>query len=99
MDKGEFEKAQEVVAEGVTVAELEDVVLTAEESAAKRLADAVSDEAVTRMVADAKEAGISLLDGPDGLIGQLTARIIERGTGPQGGMRRSHLRGVLSAGR
>jgi putative transposase len=38
----------------------------------------VSDEAVDRMIADAKETGISLLGGRDGLIGQLTARIIER---------------------
>jgi putative transposase len=30
------------------------------------------------MIADAQEAGISLLDGPDGLIGQLTAKVIER---------------------
>ena len=59
------------------------IVLSAEESAAERLAGAVSIEAVDRMIADAKESGISLLDGPDGLIGQLTARIIERSLGAE----------------
>jgi transposase-like protein len=43
----------------------------------------VSDEAVDRMIADAKETGISLLGGRDGLIGQLTARIIERALGAE----------------
>lgn len=53
-------------------------VLTAEESAAGRLADSVSDEAVDRMIADAQRAEISVLEGPDGLIEQLTAWMIER---------------------
>ena len=83
MDKDEFEKAQEIVADGIESAGLGEVVLPDDESAAKRLADAVSDEAVDRMIADAKETGISLLDGPDGLIGQLTARIIERALGAE----------------
>jgi len=74
----ELEKVQEIVAEGVAAEGLSDMVLTAEDAAAKRLADRVSDEAVDRMIADAQEAGMSLLDGPDGLIGQLTARVIER---------------------
>ena len=83
MEKDEFEKATEIVAEGIEAAGLGEVVLADEESAAKRLAGAVSDEAVDRMIADAKETGISLLDGPDGLIGQLTARIIERALGAE----------------
>lgn len=78
MDKDEFEKVQEIVAEGIEAAGLGEIVLPDEESAAERLAGAVSDEAVDRMIADAKETGISLLDGPDGLIAQLTARVIER---------------------
>lgn len=83
MSKDEFEKVQEIVADGIAAAGLEEIVLSDEESAAKRLADAVSDEAVDRMIADAKETGTSLLDGPDGLIGQLTARIIERALGAE----------------
>ena len=78
MDKDELEKVQEIVAEGIEAPGLDEIVLADDESTAKRLADAVSDEAVDRMIADAKETGISLLDGPHGLIGQLTARIIER---------------------
>jgi putative transposase len=78
VDKDEFEKVQEIVAEGIEAAGLGEIVLPDEESAAERLAGAVSDEAVDRMIADAKETGISLLDGPDGLIAQLTARVIER---------------------
>lgn len=78
MSKDEFEKVQEIVAGGIAAAGLEEIVLSDEESAAKRLADAVSDEAVDRMIADARESGISLLDGPGGLVNQLTARIIER---------------------
>jgi putative transposase len=74
----ELEKVQEVVAEGVAAEGLADVVLTAQDAAARRLAGRVSDEAVDRMIADAQEAGVSLLDGPDGLIGQLTAKVIER---------------------
>jgi putative transposase len=74
----ELEKVQEIVAEGVAAEGLADLVPTAEDAAARRLAGTVSDEAVDRMIADAQEAGVSLLDGPDGLIGQLTAKVIER---------------------
>ena len=81
MSKDEFEKVQAIVAEGIAAEGLDDSVLSEEESAAKRLADAVSDEAVDRMIADAEESGVSLLDGPGGLVGQLTARIIERSLG------------------
>jgi putative transposase len=83
VSKSEFEKIQGIVADGVESAGLDEIVLPDEESAAKRLADAVSDEAVDRMIADAKETGISLLEGPDGLVGQLTARIIERALGAE----------------
>ena len=83
MDKDELEKVQEIVADGIEAAGLDEIVLSDEESAAERLAGAVSDEAVDRMIADAKETGVSLLDGPDGLIGQLTARIIERALGAE----------------
>lgn len=83
MSEDELEKVQDILADGITAEGLEDVVLSEEELAAKRLADAVGDEAVDRMIADAKESGLSLLDGPDGLIGQLTARIIERSLGAE----------------
>ncbi|MGH3410817.1 MAG: IS256 family transposase [Streptosporangiaceae bacterium] len=59
------------------------MVLTAEGSAAKRLAELVSDTAIDRMIADAQDSGIPLLDGPEGLIGQLTARLIERAMGAE----------------
>ncbi|WP_300614437.1 IS256 family transposase [Trebonia sp.] len=42
------------------------------------MADIASDAAAGRMIAGAQETGISLPDGPDGLIGQLTAKVIER---------------------
>jgi putative transposase len=79
----EAEKVQEIVAEGVAREGLQEMVLPAEEAAAKRLADFVSDAAIDRMIADAQDAGVSLLDGPGGLIGQLTARVIERALGAE----------------
>jgi putative transposase len=79
----EIETLQEVVAGGVAREGLDDVLPSAEEAAAKRLADFVSDAAIDRMIADAQDAGISLLDGPGGLIGQLTARVIERALGAE----------------
>ena len=78
MSMDEFEKVQEIVAEGIEAAGLGGIVLSDEESAAKRLADAVSDEAVDRMIADAKESGLSLLDGPGGLIAGRTWPIGQR---------------------
>ena len=74
---------QAVIADGVAGEGLQEMVLTAEESAAKRLAELVSDSAIDRMIADAQDSGISLLDGPGGLIGQLTARVIERALGAE----------------
>ena len=50
--------------EGVAREGLQEIVLPAEEAAAKRLADFVSDAAIDRMLADAQDAGVSLLDGP-----------------------------------
>ena len=79
----EAEKVQEIVAEGVAREGLREMVLPAEEAAARRLADFVSDAAIDRMIADAQDAGVSLLDGPGGLIGQLTARVIERALGAE----------------
>jgi hypothetical protein len=64
----ELEKVQAVIAEGVAREGPQEVILPPEEAAAKRLADFASDEAVDRMISDAQEAGIVLLDGPDGLI-------------------------------
>ena len=83
MSTEEAEKVQAIIAEGVAREGLQEVVLTAEESAAKRLADFVSDAAIDRMIADAQDSGIPLLDGPGGLIGQLTARVIERALGAE----------------
>jgi hypothetical protein len=79
----EIEKVQEIVAEGVAREGLQEIVLPAEEAAAKRLAALVSDAAIDKMIADAQDAGVSLLDGPGGLIGQLTARVIERALGAE----------------
>ena len=67
---------QEIVGEGVVRESLQEIVLSGEEAAAKRLANFLSDAAIDRMIADAQDAGVSLLDGPGGLIGQLTAQII-----------------------
>ena len=68
MSTEEAEKVQEIVAEGVVREGLQEIVLSAEEAAAKRLADFVSDAAIDRMIADAQDARM-LLDGPGGLIG------------------------------
>jgi putative transposase len=85
VSKEETEKVRAIVAEGVVREGLEEIVLSPEEAAAKRLAAIASDEAIDRMIADSKEAGISLLDGPDGLLGQMTARVIERALGAEMG--------------
>ena len=83
MSTEESEKVQKIVAEGVAREGLQEMVLPAEEAAARRLADFVSDAAIDKMIADAQNAGVSLLDGPGGLIGQLTARVIERALGAE----------------
>jgi putative transposase len=51
-------------------------------AAAARLADLVSPEAVDRMLADADAAGMAV-DGPGGLIGQLTKSVLERALGAE----------------
>jgi putative transposase len=79
----EARKLQAIITDGVEREGLQEIVLTAEESAAKRLAELVSDSAIDKMIADAQDSGIPLLDGPDGLIGQLTARLIERALGAE----------------
>jgi putative transposase len=79
----EAEKVQEIVAEGVAREGLQEIVPPAGEAAAGRLAALVSDAAIDKMIADAQDAGVSLLDGPGGLIGQLTARVIERALGAE----------------
>ena len=83
MSTEEAEKVQAIVAEGVAREGLQEMVLPAEEAAAERLAAFVSDAAIDRMIADAQDAGVSLLDGPGGLIGLLTARVIERALGAE----------------
>ncbi len=83
MSTEQAEKVQEIVAEGMAREGLQEMVLPAEEAAAQRLADFVSEAAIDRMIADARDAGVSLLDGPGGLIGQLTARVIERALGAE----------------
>jgi putative transposase len=51
-------------------------------SAAARLADLVSPEAVDRMLADADAAGLAV-DGPGGLLSQLTKTVLERALGAE----------------
>ncbi len=60
----------------------ESVVPGPEEIAAGRLADLVSPEAVDRMLADAEQAGMAL-DGPGGLLNQLTRTVLERALGAE----------------
>ena len=51
-------------------------------SAAARLADLVSPEAVDRMLTDADAAGMPV-DGPGGLLNQLTKTVLERALGAE----------------
>ncbi len=51
-------------------------------TARQRLAELVSPDAVDRMLADAESAGVSI-DGPDGLLGQLTKVVLERALGAE----------------
>jgi putative transposase len=83
VSKEETDQVLAIIAGGVAREGLEDIVLPPEEAAAKRLAAIASDDAIDRMIADSKEAGISLLDGPDGLLNQITARVIERALGAE----------------
>jgi putative transposase len=79
----EIEKVRPAVAGGMTAEGVEEVVIAPERAAAERLAGLASDEAVDRMLADAEEAGISLLDGPDGLLSQMTKKVIKRALGAE----------------
>jgi putative transposase len=51
-------------------------------AAEKRLAELVSPEAVDRMLGDAEAAGIAV-DGPGGLLGQITKAVLERALGAE----------------
>ncbi len=54
-----------------------------EDEAGYRLSQLASDVAIDRMVADAQVAGISLLEGPDGLLNQITRKVLERALGAE----------------
>ena len=66
MSTEETEKVQEIIAEGVAREGLQEMVLPAEEAAAIRLADLVSDAAIDRMIADAQDAGVRCWTGRAG---------------------------------
>ena len=51
-------------------------------AAEKRLAELVSPEAIDRMLGDAEAAGIAV-DGPGGLLGQITRAVLERALGAE----------------
>jgi hypothetical protein len=53
-------KVREIVAEGVAREGLQETVLPAEEAAARRLADFVSDAAIDKMIADAQDAAVEV---------------------------------------
>ena len=53
MSTEEAEKVQAIIAEGMAREGLQEMVLSADETAAKRLADFVSDSAIDKMIADA----------------------------------------------
>jgi len=54
-----------------------------EDEAAYRLSQLASDVAIDRMIADAQVAGISPLEGPDGLLNQITRKVLERALGAE----------------
>ncbi len=54
-----------------------------EDEAGYRLSQPASDVAIDRMIADAQVAGVSLLEGPDGLLNQITRKVIERALGAE----------------
>jgi putative transposase len=71
-----------ILAEGLAGNGLDEAVPGPEDAAAARLADLISPAAVDRMLADAEQAGMAL-DGPGGLIGELTKAVIERALGAE----------------
>jgi len=54
-----------------------------EDEAWSRLSQLASDAAVDRMIADAQLSGVSLLEGPDGLLNRITKKVIERALGAE----------------
>ena len=78
----EMDRVRAIVGEGLAGEGLAEAVPSAEEAAARRLAELTSPEAIDRMIADAKEAGIPL-DGRDGLFGQLMKSFLERALGAE----------------
>ena len=66
MSTEESEKVQEIVAEGVAREGLQEMVLPAEEAAARRLVDFVSDAAIDKMIADAQEPAFRCWTGRAG---------------------------------
>ena len=54
-----------------------------EDEAWSRLSQLASDVAVDRMIADAQLSGVSLLEGPDGLLNRITQKVIERALGAE----------------
>jgi putative transposase len=71
-----------VIADGLAADDGEQEPGGEEWSAAARLADLVSPEAVDRMLADADAAGMPV-DGPGGLLNQLTQTVLERALGAE----------------
>src|SRR5258708_25179543 len=71
-----------VIADGMAADDGEQEPGGEEWSAAARLADLVSPEAVDRMLADADAAGMPV-DGPGGLLNQLTKTVLERALGAE----------------
>jgi putative transposase len=82
VNTNETQNGTEIVAAGLAAGGLAEAVPSAEETAARRLAELVSPQAVDRMLADAEQAGMPL-GGPDGLINQLTKAMIERALGAE----------------
>jgi hypothetical protein len=54
-----------------------------EDEAGYRLSQLASDVAIDRMIADAQVAGVSLLEGADGLLNQITRKVLERALGAE----------------
>src|SRR5260221_2329310 len=71
-----------VIADGLAADDGEQEPGGEEWRAAARLADLVSPEAVDRMLADADAAGMPV-DGPGGLLNQLTRTVLERALGAE----------------
>jgi putative transposase len=66
----------------VTIDKAEGVVEDSAEEASRRLAELVAPEAIDRILADAQASGTPL-DGPDGVLNQMTKAVIERALGAE----------------